>query len=45
MMAMTPSTIPTSFIWWALYMHVFYSAFRVEQRRRSAVVVEPAIFD
>jgi len=26
-------------------MHVFYSAFRVEHRRRSAAVVEPAIFD
>jgi len=45
MMAMNPSTIPTSFIWWTLFMHVFYSAFRVEQQRRNAAVVEPAIFD
>ena len=43
--AMNPYMAVTSLIWWALYMHVFYSAFRVEQRRRSAAVVEPAIFD
>lgn len=43
--AINPYMAPTALIWWALYMHVFYSAFRVEQRRRSAAVVEPAIFD
>lgn len=43
--AMNPYMVVTSLIWWALFMHVFYSAFRVEQRRRSAAVIEPAIFD
>jgi len=37
--------ISLSLIWWALFMHVFYSAFRVEQQRRSAAVVDPAIFN
>jgi len=43
--AINPYMIVTALIWWALNMHVFYSAFRVEQWRRSAAVVEPAIFD
>ena len=31
----------TQFIWWAVYMHAFYFAFRVEQekRKRSAVAI------
>jgi hypothetical protein len=33
----------TSVIWWALYMHAFYFAFRVEQRRRKPVL-DPNVF-
>jgi hypothetical protein len=43
--AVNPIMAVTVLIWWALYMHVFYCAFRVEQRRRKAPVVEVAIFD
>jgi hypothetical protein len=30
-------------IWWAFYMHAFYFAFRVEQRRRKPVL-DPDVF-
>jgi hypothetical protein len=32
--ASQPITAPIQLLWWALFMHAFYFAFRVEQRRR-----------
>jgi hypothetical protein len=31
----TPTSAVVAVIWWALYMHAFYFAFRIEQKRRT----------
>jgi len=31
----TPGSIIVQIIWWALYMHAFYFAFKVEQKKRA----------
>jgi hypothetical protein len=33
-------TVVTQIIWWCIYMHAFYFAFRVEQQRRRRTVAE-----
>ncbi len=40
-----PDTAVTAIIWWGFNIHVFYNAFRVEQRRRNMPAMDPAIFN
>jgi len=35
----------SALIWWALYMHVFYFAFKIEQARRQPRVDLAATFE
>ena len=32
-------------IWWTVYMHAFYFAFRVEMQRRKPAAIAPEVFD
>ena len=42
----SPIFAVTALVWWALYMHAFYFAFRVEQeRRRAPRPASPAVAD